>query len=521
MRCWPELVKIALLGTEKMPLPESVLPGAVRRRMSGADPNDREAWFYTAAALTYVYENAGTLPEKTPLPVLNPAPAETRGVCPVPAQRFLANELENKNKRADILALYFETLAACGWILPPAQLVPALNLCLQPPFKGLQDLVAAVAGERGRWMQQFNPAWNFLTPPNPDALWTDGSNSERRQYLQDLRQRDPGLAFELILQSWTGETNSRERKELLKILHINPQTGESTFVETVLAEMSNQKDKSKAILEEIKQLATDLLLMDAESGLAREIAAQLQPYFIAQKSMLGMQRKTVLQIPDKPDGFLAPDVACERLGMESGSPASGVPDTAYWFSELLRRLHPAVWEQAAGLTWPEIIKTFAAAEEKFKKNKLPLLEHLAQALARSQYKPGIRAFLDDYLPDASNYFMLNALSDGELEAFIIENNSKQLPDFLWDALRRKGWVWSLPLSRHVLKTLSGMQQNGYHHQDFVKMLHLGMHFHLGILPEVQQMAVKEIKDWQQQVFRNQFLVPLNHILESRKTITQF
>lgn len=521
MRCWPELVKIALLGTEKMPLPDSVLPEAVRRRMSAADPNDREAWFYKAAALTYVYEKAGMLPGKTPLPALNPAPAETRPVCPLPAQRFLANELENKNKRSDILSLYFETLAARGWILPPAQLVPALCLCLQPPFKGLQDLVAAVAGERGRWMQQFNPAWTFLTPPNPDAIWTDGSNSERRQYLQDLRRRDPGLAFELIRQSWAGETNSRERKELLKILQINPQTGESAFVETVLAEMSNQKDKSKAILEEIKQLATDLLLMDPESGLAREIAAQLRPYFIAQKSMLGMQRKTVLQIPDKPDGFLTPAIMGERLGMENGSPTSGVPDAAYWFSELLRRLHPAVWEQAAGLPWPEIIKTFAAAEEKFKKNKLPLLEYFAQALARSQHKPGIRAFLDDYLPDASNYFMLNALSDSELEAYILENTTKQLPDFLWDALRRKGWVWSLPLSRQVLKTLSNAQQSGYHHQDFEKMLHLGMHFHLGILPEAQQMAVKEIKDWQQQVFRNQFLVPLNHILESRKTITQF
>ncbi|MCK6693370.1 MAG: hypothetical protein L6Q97_14895, partial [Thermoanaerobaculia bacterium] len=61
----------------------------------------------------------------------------------------------------------------------------------------------------------------------------------------------------------------------------------------------------------------------------------------------------------------------------------------------------------------------------------------------------------------------------------------------------------------------------YHYQDFTKMLALGMHFHLGILPEVQQLAVREIKDWHQQTFRNQFLVPLNHILESRRTISHF
>jgi hypothetical protein len=518
---WPELVKIALLGTEKMPLPESILPEAVRRCMTAADPGDREAWFYKAAALTYVYEKAGAMPEKTPLPELPLAPGETRPVCPLPAQRFLARELSEKNKRADVLTFYFETLAARGWVLSPEQLVPVLNLCLQPPFKSLQEPVAAIAGERGRWMLQFNPAWQFLTPPDPNALWTEGSNSERRQYLQDLRQRDPGLAFELIRQCWVEETNSRERKELLKILQINPQAGESDFVEAILEELSNQKDKSKAIVGEIKQLATDLLLMDPESGLAHEIATQLQPYFTLQKSMLSTQRKHLLQIPDKPDAFLTPAVMCERLGMESGSPTSGVPDTAYWFSELLRRLHPAVWEQATRLPWPDIIKTFAAAEEKYKKNKWPLLEHLAQAFARSQYKPGICAFLDDYTPDASNYFMLNTLSDAELEAYIIKHTSKQLPDFLWDVLRRKGWIWSLPLSRHVLKTLSNAQQGGYHHRDFSKMLNLGIHFHLDILSEVQQMAVKEVKGWEQQVIHNQFLVPLNHILESRKTITQF
>ena len=53
------------------------------------------------------------------------------------------------------------------------------------------------------------------------------------------------------------------------------------------------------------------------------------------------------------------------------------------------------------------------------------------------------------------------------------------------------------------------------------MLNFGIHFHLDILPEIRQMAIQETSDWRQQTFRSQFLAPLLHILESRKTITQF
>lgn len=521
MHTWRQLVKIALLGTEKMPLPESILPEAVRKRLSNADTADREAWFFKAAALTYVYEKAGSLPEKTPVPALPPAPKESLQICPAPVQRFLARTLEHKNKRPDVLALCFEMIAAKGWVLAPEQLVPILNVCQQPPFKSLQTQVTAVVGERGRWMQQFNPAWQFLTPKDPETLWTEGSNTERRQFLQELRSRDPELAFELIRQTWTEETNSRERKELLKILQSNPQAGESAFTQSVLEDVLKNKDHSKAILVDIKNLAVDTLLMDPDSELTREITAQLRPYTVVQKSMLGMQRRTVLQIPEKPDGFFAPAMMCERLGMEPVSPLAGIPEPAYWFSELTRRVHPAVWERALNFTWPEILAQFAEAEEKFKKSKLPLLEHIAQALGRSQYLPGIRAYLDEYPLDASNYFMLNALGDAELERFVLKNMPDKVPDFLWDAFRRKNWTWSLSLSRHVLKCLSSQQPNGYQYQDFAKMLNFGIHFHLDILPEIRQMAIQETSDWRQQTFRSQFLAPLLHILESRKTITQF
>ena len=78
MNAWQELVKMALLGTEKMPLQTAVLPQNIQNILEKADKTDKEAYFLKAAALTLTYWKAGRLPDKTPLPDMVAAPDETR-----------------------------------------------------------------------------------------------------------------------------------------------------------------------------------------------------------------------------------------------------------------------------------------------------------------------------------------------------------------------------------------------------------------------------------------------------------
>ena len=65
---WNELVKMALLGTEKLPLQTAVLPTKIREIVEKSPENDRETAFLKAAALTWLYEKAGQKPDHTPLP---------------------------------------------------------------------------------------------------------------------------------------------------------------------------------------------------------------------------------------------------------------------------------------------------------------------------------------------------------------------------------------------------------------------------------------------------------------------
>lgn len=497
-----------------------MLPEAVRRRLAGANAGDREGWFFTAAALTYVYEKAGALPEVSPIPNLVPVPDTEETVCPAPAQRLIAQLLDQKGRRADLLALLFRVVETKGWVLAHHQIVPLLQLGAQPAFKDLQPVLRAICGARGRWMQQFNPAWQYLTPKDPELLWVDGSNAERREYLKTVRQREPARAFALLQEAWQEESSGRERAELLKILRIRPQADEFEFASRVVDDLLQNKDRARPINQEIKALASGLLLKHPDSPLLREIAEGLRSYVTVQKSMLGVRRKIILQLPEKEDAFFNTTLMCDRLSFERVSTYPGAPEPVFWFTELLRQMHPSAWETVFQTAWPDILAQLGDLQHRYKKSELLPLQNLAQGLSWSRYQPGIKAFLDEYPVDASNYFMLDALNDSDLERYIQLKFPENLPGFCWDILQRDGWVWTETMSRHVLKCLTRGQPNGYHYQEFGKMLNLGVHFHLSILPEVRQLADKHTRDWQEQTLRTQFLQVLVQILETRKAITQ-
>ena len=79
---WNELVKMALLGTEKLPLQTAVLPHKIREILEKSPENDREAAFLKASALTWLYEKAGQKPDQTPLPNIALANIETSPIAP-------------------------------------------------------------------------------------------------------------------------------------------------------------------------------------------------------------------------------------------------------------------------------------------------------------------------------------------------------------------------------------------------------------------------------------------------------
>jgi len=518
MITWNELIKRALLGTEKMALPEDLLPVPVHVLVGATSDSDREARFYKVAALSFVYERAGRLPKKSGLPAIPPAPKEARDFCPAGYVAVLKKLFQEENPRSELLGLCFDKIAGRGFVLPSNVLVRALNLGTQPLYKNLRDKIRVILGERGKWMQQFNPAWQYGSPTDTNAVWQEGTSSGRRLYLSELRLNEPEKAFDLLRQTWPVESG-RERKEFLKILQVAPRPEETVFVEDIFDNIMANKDERKQINLEIRKLCVEILLTQTNSTLYKTLTAGLQKYIVAPKTIPGLRSKKTLSLPGKEDDFLCAGLMSQYLGFDEISTLPGVPEPSFWCCELLRSLHPAAWENLISADWQEIFTFFSEAEAGQKKARLPLLQHLSHALARSRYRSGIVAYLKQYSADDSNYFMLQVLTRPELEAYTLRHiGDGQVPVFLRDSLQQPGWVWSKTLSRALLTAFTGDNPGGFHYHEFGKILPLGMHFELSMITDLYEKANQETKDWQKQMLRNQLIMPLLRMMEKRRDI---
>jgi Family of unknown function (DUF5691) len=213
---WSELVKTALLGTEKSAVDESLLPDAVRRALEAAAPGDPETRLLRAAALSLVYREAGQLPEKSTLPPLPPAPDETQGYGPPARQALLGKLLGHAAQQPDLVGFLLDKMAEANTILHPNFLVQTLNLGLDQHGKKLREKIAKVAGERGRWLAALNPAWRYVLPADLEARWKEGSLADRRKLLAELRPTEPARAFAWLHETWPDENaNPGPKKPIL------------------------------------------------------------------------------------------------------------------------------------------------------------------------------------------------------------------------------------------------------------------------------------------------------------------
>lgn len=519
MSHWDQLVKTALLGTEKSEFNLKSLPDAIREYTDNSPEKDPEARFYTAASLVYLYEKAGQLPENTPIPLLDPAPDETDMVCPPAVEQLLVTLLLEQNRQVNLLAYCFQQIARKRWVLPYTQLTAIFNLSISPGFKNLQPFLHPIYGNRGAWLVSLNPSWNVLRPNATDQIWESGSLTERRKWLIALRLEDPTQCLALLKTTIEQERNARERKEWIRVLNGQLSSEELIFIQDLYEQLPAPKEQDKPIVQDTRRLLTEMLLSTPHSVLSNDVAVKLERYVLLQKRILGMRAKIAIEIPAQHDDFLCPEIMAQQFGFEAVNPSPGLSTTEFWFCELARCLHPFIWESIfKDRPWSEILGAFAKKNALHSGSKLPLLQHIAHALARTMYRKGILAYVQEYGVDEANYFMLNALHNEELEKMVMNQSQGILPDYLKEVLQRPNWNWSKPFSRFVLQCFIAPRTGGVPYHEYVKMLSMHIHLDLSMLSELEVLRDQPSKNPLEQQMQRSLIVPLIHLLQLRKSI---
>jgi hypothetical protein len=206
MKHWNNLIRISLLGTERMQVDPDELPMPLQSLLARAVTRNPESLFFKTAALTWMYEKAGTMPDEAPPVDHGLAPDESLEYCPLRFEHLWKKILVNHAAVLPLHEFFYRKLAGNHWLVRPHLLSEVLMTGAIPAFRPLQPLIRQITGLRGQWMAQFNPAWKYLTELQEETVMQVPSGNQSVIEEQALKEPYSTLvAFvfgKLCVQGW-------------------------------------------------------------------------------------------------------------------------------------------------------------------------------------------------------------------------------------------------------------------------------------------------------------------------------
>lgn len=316
---WNELVKVALLGTERSKLSSSTLDYL---EQLGIDVDEEVTQvFLQAAALYHQQYKVGK-----PFPILQGDLPERVGddtleVCNARSSHHL--QLIINQTFAGVLPEFIYHLIKNKKQLPPEQLPALLDKCVKD--LELYEELKEGLGERGKWLIQQNKAWQKLAINTDLETWATGKKEERFALIRYLRQTAPELAITLLESTWQKESLN-DKVAFLKLLA----TGLSLTDEPFLEEQLDNKRK------ELRVIAAELLVKIPASALVQRMIDRVEACLTFENEQLSINLPEELANGSKRDG-----INPAKLMYPGGLKASH-------FGQLLAATPPQHWEDYLG-----------------------------------------------------------------------------------------------------------------------------------------------------------------------------
>ena len=361
---WPELVSVALLGTERRDPPAPADPALAGLAGTGrASHRSAEEWLLSAAGALAVLRRAGRLaPPAPPLPA--PAPAEARPACGATAAYRLTLLLDDQRA---LLPEWLRAVAGRGLRVPAERLPDLLEAATAN--QAMRRDVEPVLGERGPWLAAQVPRWGWAAPlpatrDEREALWLTGTRPQRHRLFALLRRTRPDEARQLLERGLARE-EAADRAWFIAALGEGLAPADEPLLETALDDRR----------QEVRAAAARTLARLPGSAFARRMTDRTVPLVRVDRAGISVT------LPDDLDEAAMRDGVIRR-------PYSGTGERAWWLHQLVATTPLPAWD-TVGLS-AEQAATLPVTGDL----EVPLRRGFAQAASAQRDQRWATAFLD-------------------------------------------------------------------------------------------------------------------------------
>ena len=445
MNSWDELLKAALLGTERQRPAAPAADGALAGVLSTIPTDPPDCALLSTAAALGAYRRAGEVPPRD-----ESARAPTRSPGDdLPQVSWRAAQHLHAMLTGTHPELMSEWLIAAGTAgRRAADLALPRLLETARTRHELREPLAPVLGKRGQWLAAQNPDWVYAAgaaggdPADATEAWQTGQRGARLAVLLRLRQEDPARARSMLESTWAQEP-AEDRAKFLGAFAPGLSAADEAFLEAAL------DDRSK----DVRRTGAGLLARLSGSQFVRRMTARAEP-LLAWKA--GRKPRVDVTLP------APPDKAAERDGVDAKSPDPRVGQKQWWLRQIVSAVPPATWAKRWGASPADVVAAVRKSEF-----ETVLVSAWAQAAARAAdatwAEPILATELATVLEHSGEQVvaeLVAALPDVRREAVVFDHISADAggdeDPVLHHLLRSHGGAWSGRLARAVVERVRTM-----------------------------------------------------------------
>ena len=498
---WSELVKTALLGTDRIALPEFASSDKLGRLLSQLDPSNREGTLLAAAAVVALHRQCGSAAVSGEKSGFRNCEQDETPRCSPNSASYLKRMLQGQFPH--LLPEFFSALAESNRRLPEETLPDVLDAGRKDGK--LRGFVEQVIGRRGAWLASLNEEWDYVAGKADVKEWETVSRPSRVAILRELRKINPADAIGLLASTWK-QDGSEDRIAFMEELQIGLHSCDEEFLEAAL------DDRRK----EVRKKAAELLVQLPDSQYVHRMINRVRPLVTTSNASgskliraLTRQAKIQVTLPD------ACDESMRRDSVEA-TPPHGMGEKAWWLGQMVACVPINFWNEHLGLPPAQCVQD----AEKTDYTDV-LLPAWATATRRERHVAWAHAILEYALGAKKDFRLLNAvevLPVPDRDSIVIKllSSDRQLMGYAqpgFNLLQCCPGPWTEQLGRALLEFLQfqvKQAQDGklaLTYNWFANPEQFAMNMPITLAAKTQDMFADTAND-------KSFLKPLNRFLET-------